>query len=129
MSAGDPGRLTLRPFSVFACAGFVWVVDERHPVAALFDPESRAFVRLVSWTTMTPPGTTGSRAPRLVVDDEGLWVQYSPDEGLGRITPVGLIFAAYSRGADLICAADDGAWLRPPVNGRRDISATPDRPP
>lgn len=125
----EPGRLTLRPFYVFACAGFVWAVDERHPVAALFDPETWAFVRLVSWTTMTAPGTTGSRAPRLAVDDEGLWVQYSPDEGLGRITPEGLIFAAYSRGADLICASIDGAWLRPPVNGRRDISTTPDRPP
>lgn len=78
---------------------------------------------------MTPPGTTGSRAPRLAVDNDGLWVQYSSNEGLGRVTPEGLIFATYSRGADLICAAVDGAWLRSPVRDGRDISATPDRPP
>ncbi|ETD32800.1 hypothetical protein [Williamsia sp. D3] len=130
MSATDPGRLTLRPFYVFASAGFVWVVDERQPVAALFDPDTQAFVRLVSWTTMTPPGTTRPRqAPRFAVDEEGVWIQYSPDEGLGRITPEGLMFATYSRGADLICAAADGAWLCPPVEAQRDISTTPDRPP
>ncbi|MBM7279089.1 hypothetical protein JTZ10_15150 [Gordonia rubripertincta] len=75
---------------------------------------------------------SGLRKPsarRIAVDDQGIWIQYSSDDALGRIGPDGLMFATYSRGADLLCAGVDGAWLRPEEPNRRDISTTPDRPP
>jgi hypothetical protein len=118
----------LRPFYVFSCAGFVWVVDELHPVAAVFDPVTRDLVRLVSWTEMTP-GTGPRRAPRIAVDDDGFWIQYSVEDGLGRIGPQGLMSATYCCGAELICAGVDGAWLRRPASTGRDISTSPTMPP
>lgn len=113
MSVDWPGRPTFRPFEVFCSAGFIWVVDAIQPVAALFDPGSRNLVRMVSWPEMAS-GLRKPSARRIEVDNQGIWIQYSVDDALGRLGPSGLMFATYSRGADLLCAGVDGAWLRPP---------------
>ncbi|MCK5755664.1 MAG: hypothetical protein KAH46_23450, partial [Mycobacterium sp.] len=111
MSAACFGRTTFRPSEVFFSAGYVWVLDAAHPVAALFDPATQEFVRLVSWAEMASDLRPPSRR-RIEVDDQGFWIQYAPDEPLGRIGPDGLIFATYTRGAELICCGIDGAWLQ-----------------
>ena len=128
MSADWSGRPTFRPSELFHSAGYIWVVDAIQPVAALFDPGSRELVRLVSWPEMAS-GLRKPAARRIEVDDQGIWIQYSVDDALGRLGPSGLMFATYSRGACLLCAGVDGAWLRPEEPKRRDISTTPDRPP
>lgn len=111
MSADWSGRPTFRPSELFHSAGYIWVVDAIQPVAALFDPGSRELVRLVSWTEMAS-GLRKPAARRIEVDDQGIWIQYSSDDALGRLGPVGLLFATYSRGADLLCAVPDGAFAQ-----------------
>ncbi|MCF3941119.1 hypothetical protein [Gordonia tangerina] len=128
MSAACFGRTTFRPSEVFFSAGYVWVLDAIQPVAALFDPATQEVVRLVSWPEMASDLRRPFRR-RIDVDDQGFWIQYAPDEPLGRIGPDGLIFATYTHGAELICCGVDGAWLKPPAPKRNDISPTPDRPP
>ena len=128
MSAACFGRTTFRPSEVFFSAGYVWVLDAAHPVAALFDPATQEFVRLVSWAEMASDLRPHSRR-RIEVDDQGFWIQYAPDEPLGRIGPDGLKFATYTHGAELICCGVDGAWLRTRGPSPPDISRMPDRSP
>ncbi|CAM3072460.1 ApeA N-terminal domain-containing protein [Prescottella defluvii] len=122
-------RRCLRPRLVFYSGGYVWVADETQPVAALFDPGSAAFVRLVSWTDLpaAPPGARHD--PQIVGDRDGLWVQSHADGPLVRVAADGIVRGEYTEGHGLTCAGASGAWCTTVTRRRRDVAASPDAPP
>ncbi|WP_139277808.1 hypothetical protein [Rhodococcus marinonascens] len=127
MSA-DSRRRFLRPRSVFFSCGYVWVVDDTQPVAALFDPYTERFVRLVSWTDLPPP-PLNSRQQQIVAHTNGVWVQNHRDGPLVRVGVDGIIHAEYTEGHQLICAGSSGAWCFSNARRRRDVASAPDVPP
>ncbi|AOW94150.1 hypothetical protein BFN03_19640 [Rhodococcus sp. WMMA185] len=127
MSA-DSQRRFLRPRSVFFSSGYVWVLDETQPVAALFDPYTERFARLVSWTDLPPP-PQGAGHPQIQADADGVWVQNHRDGPLVRVGIDGIVHAEYTQGHRLICAGSAGAWCFSSVRRRRDIAPAPDTPP
>lgn len=127
MSA-DPRRRFLRPRYVFSAGGYIWVVDETQPVAALFDPRTARSVRLVSWTDLPLPAR-GAPPPQIVADADGLWVQNDPDGPLARVGVDGIVRAEYVEGHQLICAGTSGAWCASFPRRRNDIASAPDVPP
>ena len=127
MSADSPRRY-LRPRHVFHSLGHVWVVDESQPVAALFDPGTRRFVRLVSWLDL-PAAPTGGRPPKVRADRTGLWVQNYPDGPLARIDLDGIVFAEFTDGQPLVGVGDAGAWCHAIRKRAPDVAATVDAPP
>lgn len=127
MSAGSERRC-LRPRYVFFCCSYVWVVDETQPVAALFDPHTDRFVRLVSWTDL-PAAPPGARPPEIVAGPSEMWVQNHPDGPVVRVGVDGIVGAEYTEGHRLLCAGPGGAWCVTVARRRPDIAPTPDVPP
>ncbi|QCQ91387.1 hypothetical protein [Rhodococcus sp. SGAir0479] len=127
MSAGLERRF-LRPRYVFSAGTFIWVVDRTQPVAALFDPHTEQFARVVAWTDIPPP-PPGSGQSEIVADSAGLWVQSHRDGPLARIGIDGIVRGEYTQGHRLICAGEAGAWCISVGRRRRDIAASPDVPP
>ncbi|RVW03850.1 hypothetical protein EGT50_04870 [Rhodococcus xishaensis] len=113
---------------MFFSSGYVWVVDATQPVAALFDPYTERFARLVSWTDL-PPGPQGARQREIVADADGVWVQNHRDGPLVRVGVDGILHAEFTQGHKLICAGQTGAWCSSSTRRRRDIASTPDVPP
>ncbi|WP_305094940.1 hypothetical protein [Prescottella sp. R16] len=128
MSAVSERRF-LRPRHVFFSDGHVWVVDESQPVAALFDPGTGAFARLVSWSALpdAPPGS--HRQPTIVGDAGGLWVQTHAAGPLIRIGVDGIVRGEYAEDHHLTCAGPSGAWCVRLPRRRRDVTSFPEVPP
>ncbi|WP_141216799.1 hypothetical protein [Rhodococcoides fascians] len=124
-SDGQPRRRLLRPRHIHVAAGYVWVIDETQPVAALLDPATGSLDRLVSW----PELPAASRTLDISSDEGGLWLHYRGADALARVTPDGLRHAEYIGGAALLTSGSIGAWCFRPGRARRDVAQSPDTPP
>ena len=124
---------SLRPAHLQLVAGELWAIDEVHPVAAVLDPSSGGFRRLVSWPQVPPWHEALDEEWRTLSDGSALWVQ-SGHGPPARITPDGGVVVATVRTTAsparwrLSAAGPSGAWL---VGERpaQDIAASPDAPP
>jgi hypothetical protein len=123
----------LRPAHLQLVAGELWAIDAIQPVAAVLDPVSGEFRRLVSWPEVPPWHTASEYEWRTLSAGDALWVQsgYGPP---ARVTPDGEVVAATVRTESapaswrLAAAGPGGAWLMgyPPLD---DDAAAPDTPP
>lgn len=121
-------RRFLRPRYVFFASGYMWVIDERQPVAALFDPHTEQLEHLASWSDL-PPASAGARRSEIAADDTGIWVQNQQDGPLVHVGVHGIDHAEYTEGHTLICAGRGGAWCATITRRRTDIAPSPDIPP
>ena len=125
MSAPLSQRRLLRPRYVHIAADRLWLIDDSQPVAALFDPESGRFDRIVAWPEIPGPSTSLTIASV----DNGLWMQYRGADLLALITVDGIHHAEYLEHTHLLTAGPMGAWSFRPTPVRSDVADTDDAPP